>query len=273
VSRRVAPGWLVLIGLWLHQVAIAFLSPLSAEDWTMRLDGPQWPAANELFHDLIVHSRIAHVLLTPLAVVALPLGLATLARGRRLRLRELDDAILLLVIASLLWLVIPHFGLDCSFRRLVAIYVVSLAGATWFVIGFRALAAGASGASPSTPIVIAVGAAALAVGSSTRPIAIATLVVCALIARRAGVVRRRWAMVGLIALAVGSAATFTPEMWRALGQFAQRGFDGNLRYLNTHLRVPAWVGSSSALREAHPYRHRYLFHLCRSSCTGWRRSV
>ncbi len=232
-------GWLIVVALWLHQVAIAFLSPLSGEDWATKIDFPDWPTFGDLFHALIVDNRIAHVALTPLVVVSLPIALATLMRDRRLRLGDADDAVLVLVLASLAWLTIPHFGLACSFRRVAAIHLAGLAAASWFVVGFRAIAR--SERPPGAGTLVALAIAGVIAGATTRPIGTATIVVCALIAARVPRGSRRFALIGIAALIAGAAMAWVPDLVPSFGLFLDRGVDGNLRYFNTHMRVPAWV--------------------------------
>jgi hypothetical protein len=229
-----AYGWLVLAFLWAHQVAIAFLAPLVGDDWAARIDGPSATRTGELYHALVVGSRLAHVIVTPLVVASLAPALAILARGR-LRLRERDDVMLLAVIASLLWLAVPHFGLACAMRSAVAIQIVTATVAAWYVVAFRAAARGGTPAWAWA----ALAAGGVIAGDTTRPIAAAVLVVCGAIAWRA----RSWrALPALAGVAIGGVIAALPDLGPALAALATRGLDGNLRELDARLRVPAWAG-------------------------------
>jgi len=208
VSRRAI--WLVVGALWLHQVAIAILSPLSFEDWKTAIRGPRVTLAG-VVHWVIVESRIAHAVLSPVLIVALVLGLATLARGRRLR-ADRDDALLVLVIASALWLAVPQFGLACSYRFAAATHVIAMTAAVWYVVGFRAVAARArAGAAIGARIVVGLAIGGAIAGATTRPLATATLASCVVIAARAGA-PRRWAIAGLAGVAVGTALAWLSDL-------------------------------------------------------------
>ena len=235
---RRAAGWLVLGLVWLHQVAIALLSPLSAEDWTTKLDGPPWPGLGQVYHALIVDHPLVHAALTPLIVASIPLALATLARGRRIRPGDGDDALLLLVLATLLWLTAPHLGLACSFRSAVAVQVVGVAVACWFVVGFAAAARAA--APPGPGVLAALAAGGVLAGATTRPIAVVTFAACAWLARGT---RRAPSAAGLAGVAIGLALIAPRDLARSFGLFLDRGLTGDLAFYDAYLRVPAWTAA------------------------------
>jgi hypothetical protein len=236
-------GWWVVAILWLHQVAIALLSPPSADDWTARIDGPLAPTLGGVYHWLIAGSQIAHVALTPLGVVALPLGLATLVRGRRLRLGDADDALWLAAVAAALWLAVPQFGLACSYRLAAATHVIGLAAAVWAAIGFRALAAWSrrGGAAIGAPGLAAIAVACVLAGATTRALSLATLATCGVIAARARG-NRRWAIAGLGGLAVGAALAWLSDL-AALRIHVAHDIDGELYDFGAWIRIPGWVAT------------------------------
>jgi hypothetical protein len=253
VNRRL--GWLVLAVLWLHQVAIALLAPLSERDWSADTDGPAGPTLGALYHWAIVESRAVHVALTPLAVIALPLGLRALVRGARPRLADGDgdgdDALRLAVIASLLWLAVPQFGLACSFRFAAATHVVTLAAAVWYVAGFRAAAARArAGRPPGLPGIAGLALAGVVAGASTPPVATVTLAVCAVIAARARAAAaprtRRWAIAGLAGVAIGAALAWATDLTGLFEHVSSPDVDGELRAFSIQLRVTGWTVAGTA---------------------------
>ena len=242
MSRRAI--WLVIGALWLHQVAIAILSPLSFEDWKTAIRGPRATLVGVL-HWVIVESRIAHVVVSPLLIVALVLGLATLARGRRLRASG-DDAVLVLVIASALWLAVPQFGLACSYRFAAATHVIGMTAAVWYVVGFRAVAARArAGAAIGARVTVALAIGGVLAGATTRPLATVTLATCAVIAARAGA-PRRWAIAGLAGLAVGAALAWLSDLHAMRIFFEQSEVDAQLHTFDVQTRSPIWVGAATA---------------------------
>jgi hypothetical protein len=241
-------GWLLVAVLWLHQVAIAFLSPLSAQDWAVAINGPSWRAVGRFYHWAIVKSHLVHVIVTPLLVIALPLGLATLARGRRLR-ADGEDTLLVAVIASALWLAVPKFGLACSYRQAVATHVLGLTAAVWYVIWLRAIAARArAGGAIGTRATAGLALAGAAVGSTTWTVSIATLVACAVILSSARGSGARWGAAALGGLIAGAALARWSEVTALLNHIhALAGHpDSELQAFDSQLRAPGWVGAGAA---------------------------
>lgn len=242
MSRRAI--WLVIGALWLHQLAIAILSPLSFEDWKTAIRGPWWTLVGVL-HWVIVESRIAHAVLSPLLIVAAVVGLATLARGRRLR-ADGDDALLVLVIASALWLAVPQLGLACSYRFAAATHVIAMTAAVWYVIGFRAVAARARAGAAIGPWTVAgLLLGGVIAGATTRPLATATLATCAVIAARAGA-PRRWAIAGLAGVAAGAALAWLSDLHTMRIFLEQVDVDAQLHTFDVQTRSPIWIGAATA---------------------------
>ena len=100
-------GYAVVAAVWLHHVAIAYLARLP----------------------------VAHLVLTPILAASLPVGVTTLARGRRLRLDDGDDVTRLALIATGIWLLVPRYLYTCADRDAVVDHVVGLAVAVWLLVG------------------------------------------------------------------------------------------------------------------------------------------
>lgn len=239
-------GWLLVAVLWLHQVAVAFLSPLSAQDWVVGINGPSWKGG--LYHWVIVKSHLAHVAVTPLLVIALPLGLATLARGRRLR-ADGEDALLVAAIASALWLAVPRFGVACSYRLAVATHVIGLTAAVWYVIWLRAIAARARAGEPiSTRATAGLALAGVVAGDTPLPVGIATILACVMIAGHpGGTGARRWTIPALSGLVAGAAIARWADLVAVINHVhhLDRNIDGQLQAFNFQMHFPAWIGTGA----------------------------
>lgn len=242
-------GWLLVAVLWLHQVAIALLSPLSAQDWVAAINGPSWKGLGRFYQWAIVKSHLVHVAVTPLLVIALPLGLATLVRGRRLR-PDGDDTLLVAAIASALWLAVPRLGLAYSYRQVVATQVIGLAAATWYVIWLRAIAArGRAGRVIGAPATAGLALAGVIVGTMTWQVSIAALVACAAILMRApGAGARRWGAAALAGLIAGTVSA----RWRDITPLLNHAdllaghLDREVRALEFQLHDPGRIGAGAA---------------------------
>jgi len=241
-------GWLFAAVLWLHQVAIAYLSPLSSQDWAIA-NAPPWRSLSRFYHWVIVKSHVVHVIATPLIVVALPLGLAALVRARRPRAAS-DDTLLFAVTASVLWLAIPRYGLACSYRLAVALHVLGLTAAVWYVIWLRAIAARARGGEGiGRGAAIGLALAGAAIGSTTWQVSIATIAACAAIAQGAhGAGSRRWGGAAIGGLIAGTLVARWSEFAAVAGRIELLAghFGSELQDFDTQIRDAAKIGAGAA---------------------------
>ncbi|HEY0194563.1 MAG TPA: hypothetical protein VGC42_25800 [Kofleriaceae bacterium] len=229
---------LILGVLWLHQVAIAVLAPLSERDWTVQIEGPTAPSMAALWHWLIVTSQVAHVALTPLAIAALPWGVTRLVRGDGDRDEPDDGVLFLAVVAAALWFAVPMFGLACSFRYAAATFVVPVSIAVWYLVWLRRVSAGGGGR-----VLAGLAIGGVLAGGSTVPVALGTIVVAAMMLRGA---RRRIQIAALAGLTLGCALAVVSEWTPLVLHLRLHEFEVALRSLLAQLRVCGWVGAVMA---------------------------
>src|SRR5215211_4477507 len=142
MTRGARAFWAVVAWWWALFALAAWWMPLQNADW----DRLWWVEANGLpalfghavrVRDLgdvagvlFAGSRVAHVVLSPLVMVALLVGLAVQVRGRLLR-PDGDDGWLLAVAGALLWISVAGAGSAFTQRALVASIVLPVTCLVW----------------------------------------------------------------------------------------------------------------------------------------------
>jgi hypothetical protein len=251
-----------LVGLWLHLVAIAWIAPVIGDDWGPAIaiargeaidHALAHPRLTDLAHLAIVGSKVVHVVVSPLVVLALIAGLVAIALGRVPDVRKPDDARAMVIVSTLLWLAAPRSGLVVSYRSLLAIEVYGLCAAVWFAMPY---VLGKTPFGRLGPVARAAAMAALgvAVGMTSRPVATvaATGLVIAVAVSRTRVV---WKWAGVAGIAIGAVATWivgTPIDWEDI---ASRGAS-NLDLFNRLFFFPVYIAFATVVLAAfHVVRH------------------
>ncbi len=128
-----APAIAIAAITWAGLVVLAWLSPIGGDDWDalLRADHGWTPAA--LLHQLLATSRVAHVALAPLIVVAALAGAAVVVTGRR----DAPDPVAFAVVAATLWIGCPRLGVVLTHRPVIAHHVLALAAALWLFVPVR----------------------------------------------------------------------------------------------------------------------------------------
>ncbi len=207
---------------WLHLV------------WAGRHAGG-WIAAHYQFSDavgyVLANYPAVHVLLSPMVAIALVVGMFCVAMRRTPRATG-TDLLTLGLLSALIWIGQPHAGVAWFYTQSVAMHVYGGAAAVWFVAAIRCRWR-------VLPLLIIAGYAA---GTSTRAIAIATLV--AVLVEKP---RERWMKIAIGALVVGTVVGFARPPFLEVGKVFRRGLDPNLFVLKLPIeeigRIAALVGA------------------------------
>jgi Family of unknown function (DUF6056) len=235
----------VVAALWVHLVALAWLSPIAGDDWRPLLD-PAGLSSGTLVHAALCRVPILHVVATPLVAIALVVGIAALAL-RRIPLRRGEDALALLVTSALLWMLAPRAGLVFSHRATAVSELYATCAAVWLVLGYARASGWLPGPRHGVRRAIAPGAAALGMfgagvvaASFSRHIGTALLLAIAWHLARARP-RAAWAWTGLGGVAVGTVLIWYAAPPLDLDVTAGRGITAYLHSVSFALRVPAIV--------------------------------
>ncbi|MEP6859973.1 MAG: hypothetical protein ABJE66_05095 [Deltaproteobacteria bacterium] len=176
-----------------------------------------WLLAHHTFAEAVgyVLARVAwvHIVVSPLVAVALVVGTCTIAL-RRLPRATGDDLLALGLVSALIWIAQPHAGMAWFYIPSVATHVYGAAIAVWLVAAARC------GWIVPWPLVIV---ASYCVGTSTRAIALVTLVAVFVLVRR-----QRNMRVLLGALLVATVYGFARAPLLEIGKILRRGLDPNL---------------------------------------------
>ena len=253
VSRRWP--WLVVGGLWLHAIAIAWLAPIGGDDWAAfvgRSDGSSlvtMPVTRDLIHWSLCNVPAVHVVMTPLVAIALLFGLAALALQRLPDPRRGDDAIAVLVISSLLWIADVRTGLVYAHRATAAAELYGSCAAVWFAIVYARAGGWIAGPARRPPAALAALAMLIAgviVGATTRYLG--TVVLLGLgwhLARTRP--RAAWAWTGLAGVAIGIAMIWASDRSRVLDLIWDRGWWAYLHAVVVGLRAPTVIAAGVVL--------------------------
>jgi len=239
----VKPPRIALFGFFAALVAVhatvGWWQPLQVDDWTHLLWDAQregaWLATHFTFCDMLgfalTHSAALHAIVSALAMVALVLGAFVLARRRLPRIDAWDDVLGVIVISALLWITQPRAGFVWFHRPNVACHVCGCVVAVWLLAPFRC------GWRVRGTGVVALAIAGLLAGTSSRQIALATLVGLAIAIRRTPrPARARWMWVALGALGAGTIVGFIDAPHMEPLRVLHRGLEPNLIALNLPIR-------------------------------------
>lgn len=217
---------------------LAWWQPLQGEDWdqlTWTAEHTEsWLATHFTLPDIVsfalARSVGGAILVTVLASTALVLGVFVVAR-RRLPRATWDDVLGVVMVSALIWIGLPRAGFVWFHRAHVAYQIVGCAIAAWFIApfrcGWRVRGVGAA--------LLAI--AGLCVGTSTRQIAVATLVgVGWAVVRMPRRDRAGWMWLALAGLAVGTVIGFLDPPYIALNRVYGRNLEVTLVALNLPIR-------------------------------------
>lgn len=231
-------GFLVALAA-VHGLA-GWWQPVQSTDWDALLWDVQhtgsWPATHFTACDILAyalaHGALLHALVCAAAGPAIVLGAFAIAHRRLPRLDAWDDVLGVIVTSALIWIAQPRAGFTWFHRTNVAWHVCGCAAALWFAAplrcGWRVRRGGA--------VVLAI--AGLAVGTSTRQIATATLVGFAVWLRRTPAAgRARWMWVALGALVTGTIAGFIDPPRVNATRLIELGLERSVGLLNVPLRA------------------------------------
>lgn len=218
---------------------VGWWQPLQTDDWEhllwdVRHDGG-WLGSHFTSSDMLgyalAHGRLLHAAVCGVAFAALVIGAFVIARRRLPRPAARDDVLEVIAISALLWITQPRAGFTWFDRPNVAAHLCGCAAALWLIAPFRCgWRVGRGG-------VLALAAAGLFVGTSSRQIATAALVGLAVWMRRTPPPERaRWMHAALGALAAGATAGFIDAPHVELYRVFHRGLEPNLIVLNLPIR-------------------------------------
>ncbi len=237
MTRQRAAVVAFLAALYAVRAIVGWWTPLQGDDWNHFIwagqhqgdSGGRWLALflgnHFAFSDavgyLLARCDIFHALVSPLAMIALVVGVFTLAM-RRLPRATWDDLLGLALVNCLIWIAQPTAGIALFQRANVAMYIYGGAAAVWFLVPLRC---GWRVPTPAVPLLVLAGYAA---GTSTRAIALATLVGALLMILASARPRARWMWIAFTGLAIGTLAGYALPPWLELARVFRRGLDPNL---------------------------------------------
>jgi hypothetical protein len=235
-SRRASVvALIVFVGatLAVHGV-IAWWSPVQGSAWQTLLRaqrGGSWLAGvrqtSELCSALVAHATSFHVIVTPLAGLAVLVGTFTLAARRLPDPRRWDDVLGIALVSSLIWVVVPRAGV-MWFHRPYATQIVGAALVVWLAAAFRCRwrartggdvdasvgARGEAGLMASAGSSVAMFVAGWLAATTTLQLAVAALVgVGIALARLPRSERQRWMWGALAGVALGAIVCFVRWRW------------------------------------------------------------
>jgi hypothetical protein len=240
VSRlpRIALAGFVVALVAVHAIA-AWWQPLQVDDWghllwDVRHDGG-WLATHFTSADMVgyalAHSAALTAIVSALAYLALVIGAFVLANRRLPRSDAWDDVLAVIAVSALLWIAQPRAGLVWFHRTHVALHLWGCAVAVWLLAPFRC------GWRVRRGGMVALAVAGLIVGTSSRQIALATLVGVGLAIRRTPRPGREpWMWVALAGLAAGTVIGLIDAPHMEPLRVLHRGLEPNLNALNLPIR-------------------------------------
>ena len=236
---RIALLAFVAAMLVVHGVVAAW-SPLQDDDWKQWIWSAQhgtdaawtWLAGHHTMADavayVLAHATWVHVIVSPLAQLALVIGAFTVAMRRLPRIDTWDDVLGLIALSAMLWIAQPRAGFTFFHRSHVAWHVDGCALAVWTLAPFRC------GWRPRGATTVLLAIAAFLVGTTTRQIATPMLIGIALAVR--GGERARWKTVALAALLLGTVVGYVTAPPIEIGKAVYRGVDQALLNLDRPMR-------------------------------------
>ncbi len=257
VTARVLGVAFVGVFLVAHAL-LAWLSPLVDADWAAPMwdarftyvGGVRWfgrfVADHWTFSDLATYllGRLPslHVVASPVAALALVLGMTTLAFGRVPRLRHGGEMLMVALASTFVWIATTRPGVLYFHRSSTGTHVYAAALATWVLAAYR-------GAwRPSRAAVIPFVIAAFWAGTSTRQVGIGTAIAAiVLLRRRPPAERPAWMRPATIAVSLGAIAGCFDAPLLELRRVLARGFEQNLNFLINPLSETGKLVSLAAL--------------------------
>jgi hypothetical protein len=226
------------VALAVVHALVGFWTPVQGEDWNHwvwagehRGDSTGYLVRSFLsthftFSDIASYAlcrhRVLHVLLTPAVMLALVIGLFTIAM-RRLPRAAWEDVLGVVLVSALLWIGQPMGGVSFFNTSNVALVIYGSAIAAWFFAPYRC---GWQVPRFAWPLLAVAG---YCVGTSTRAIATLALVgVICIIAATPRERRARWTWIGLAGLVVGTIVGYVDAPWIEFGRVFRRAFEQNL---------------------------------------------
>ncbi|HET9620119.1 MAG TPA: DUF6056 family protein [Kofleriaceae bacterium] len=216
-ARWATLGVLAAIAV-VHGLACAW-APLAFEDWQhvlphaggLRMVGDWIDAA-------LVRVPGAHAIGTPVATLALLVGVLTLAERRRIDPRRWTTVLGLAFVSATIWIALPATATMWFHRPYAAAQVWGGAIAVWLAVPYRCRTPLRH---PAWSVVLCV--AGVIAATSTRQFAIALVVGLAIaIARTPRPERRAWMWLGLAGVLAGTALSVVHAPWREAGKLFVR---------------------------------------------------
>lgn len=166
----------------------------------------------DAFGYVLARCPSVHVLVSPMVAIALVVGLFVVAMGRT---PTGDDLLGLALASALIWIAQPHPGVTWFYTPSTAMHIYGAAAAVWLIAPLRC--------GWTVPALAWPGLAVLAycAGTSTRAIAVVTLVAMIWIARG------RWRPITVV-LVLATMLGFARAPYLEVGKVARRGLDPNL---------------------------------------------
>ena len=236
---RIAFVAFVAAMLVVHGVVAAW-SPLQDDDWKQWMWSARhgtdslwsWLAGHHTIADVLAyvlaHATWFHVIVSPLAQLALVIGAFAVAMRRLPRLDSWDDVLGVIALSAMLWIAQPRAGFTFFHRSHVAWHVYGCALAVWTLAPFRC------GWRPRGATTVLLAVAAFLVGTTTRQIATPMLIGLALVVR--GGERARWKTAALAALFAGTVVGYLTAPPIEIGKAVYRGVDQALINLDRPMR-------------------------------------
>jgi len=110
-----------------------YLSPLVGADW----QPPSYRSLTDLIAYPLAQSRLVHAIATPIATLALLVGVFALAARRLPRIDAWDDVLTLTALSALIWIAAPNAGVLFFVRPVAAAWIYGGAATVWLLVPLR----------------------------------------------------------------------------------------------------------------------------------------
>ena len=192
---------------WLHWVWAGRHPGASVGTWLLAHS-----SSADAFGYVLARVPSVHVLFSPMTAIALVVGLFVVAMGRT---PSGEDLLGLALASALIWIAQPHPGVTWFYTPSTAMHIYGAAAAVWLIAPLRCGWEVPKLAWPGLVLL------AYCAGTSTRAIAVVTLIAMVWIARG------RWKPVTAV-LFVATVLGFVRSPYLEVGKVARRGIDPNL---------------------------------------------
>jgi hypothetical protein len=228
------------VAMALVHAIVAFWTPVQGDAWLHWVWAGRHPGAGigtwlaahltsaDTFGYILARCHGIHVVVAPMLVIALVMGLFTVALRRTPRATG-EDLLALALTSALIWIAQPHAGMTLFYTPSLAMHVAGAAAAVWLIAPLRC---GWDVPRIGWPALVVAGYLA---GTSTRAIALVTLVSVIVLVRHRP--RERWMWVALGGLVVGVIVGFARPPYLEVGKVFRRGLDPNLFVLNLPIQA------------------------------------